>query len=202
MEHDLFQKLRAELPEPIGTMAVLGFEIGWRFSEIAGLAWALVDLESGTVRLKAGTTKNKKPRVTFLTEPALTAMKQWREQTKAFEKANDCIVPYVFHREGVPVKSIRSAWKSACERIGEPDFLFHDLGRCAARNYTRAGVQESVAMKAMGHLTRHIFDRYNIAAEADLKDAAAKVTRFHSGENLGRAPDSPQPSADESSTTS
>jgi integrase len=202
MDHETFQKLKAELPEPTSTMAVLGFEIGWRFSEIAGLKWNQIDLEEGTVRLKAGTTKNKKARLTYLTAPALAAMKAWREQTKTFERENNRIVPHVFHRYGEPVRSIYTAWRSACERVGHPDFLFHDLRRCAARNYTRAGVQESVAMKAMGHLTRHIFDRYNICAEADLKDAASKVSRLTDGANLGQAAAATQKTADEKTVTS
>ena len=202
MDHETFQKLRAELPEPIATMAVFGFEIGWRVNEIANLKWSQIDLEEGTVRLKAGTTKNKQSRLIYLTDPAWTALKAWREQTRSFERENDRIVPHVFHREGERVKSFRGAWKTACERIGHPNFLFHDLRRCAARNYTRAGVQESVAMKAMGQKTRQIFDRYNIAAEADLKDAAAKVSRFNSGANLGQAAAVPQKTAEETTVSS
>jgi integrase len=58
----------------------------------------------------------------------------------------------------------------------ESDLIPHDMRRAAARNLVRAGVDQAVAMKLLGHRAPSMFDRYNITADDDLRDAVRKLS--------------------------
>ena len=60
----------------------------------------------------------------------------------------------VFHRDGIPVRRWRTAWRTACQAAGVPTRFLHDCRRTAARNLIRANVPERVAMLLTGHKSR------------------------------------------------
>jgi integrase len=78
----------------------------------------------------------------------------------------------------LPIGDFRKVWADSCAKSGLTGPIFHDLRRAAVRNMVRSGVREKVAMKLSGHLTRSIFDRYNIVSEQDLTDAVRKLQKF------------------------
>jgi len=110
----------------------------------------------------------------------------------ALERAQQRLIPCVFHKNGKPVKKFDRAWKTACKVAKVPGQLFHDLRRSSVRSYVRSGVPKRVAMAISGHKTRSIFDRYNIVSSGDLQAAASRVTAVKIGEELGQIVEMPR----------
>ena len=96
---------------------------------------------------------------------------QWAKHTQLLEEGSDC--PWVFPYKGQRFKSFKTAWKTACRNAGLTARIAHDFRRTAVRNLTRAGIVEDVAMQMTGHLTRSVFERYNIVNRRDLEHAKA-----------------------------
>ncbi len=165
--------LHADLADAVRFM----FITGWRSrSEVLPLTWAQVDFAGGFVRLEPGTTKNNEGRAFPLIPELRTLLERRQAITRRCERAQGRIIARVFHRNGKPIKSLRRAWKTACEDAGRPGLLLHDLRRSAVRNLERAGISRSVAMKLTGHKTEAVYRRYAIVAEGDLREAGTKLT--------------------------
>lgn len=173
-----FLAVRRHLPPAIQPIVTFAYITGWRVqSEVLPLEWRQVDFEAGLVRLEPGSTKNDEGRAFPLIPELRALLDAQRERTRALERTTGRIVPWVFHRNGTPVRAFRKAWQTACRTAGLSGRIPHDFRRTAVRNLVRAGVPERVAMTLTGHRTRSVFDRYHIVSESDLKEAGLKLAR-------------------------
>jgi integrase len=165
----------AHLAAPLRPVVRFAYLTGWRVpSEVLTLLWRQVDWKGRTVRLDPGTTKNRDGR-TFPFTAALEALllEQFADHERLAREGR--LVPYVFHRDGSPIKDFRGAWETACTDAGVPGKILHDFRRSAVRNLDRAGVSRSAAMAIVGHKTESIYRRYSIVDDGALRDAAAKI---------------------------
>jgi len=161
---------------------------GWRKGEILALQWRQIDFEAGTVRLAAGTTKNDQPRLCRFTPEIRALLEAQRAHTDDVNRRRGILCPHVFHRSGERIRDFYTAWRRACLAAGlaqklpdgriKTERVPHDFRRSAARNLTRAGVSEQIAMKFTGHLTTDTFRRYNITDEEDMAEAAERLGRY------------------------
>src|SRR2546427_10107826 len=156
-------------------LALFMYWTGWRRGEVLSREWRHVDFKAGVIRLEPGETKNGKGRdFPYTIVPELEALiEQQRTSTDAVEKKKREIVPWLFHRNGDPVKTFRTAWRAACKRVGLAaqaaregttskallksmtkeerrgftglKLIPHDFRRTAVRNLIRAGVSQQVA---------------------------------------------------------
>jgi len=166
-----FDKLADSLETQAKDIVIFLYNSGWRSKEAMTLEWRDVDLPGGMIRLRRENNKIKKGRsLPLLGE--LHAVIERRAQVRRL----DC--PFVFHRNGKPIKSFRKTWKTACKAIGQPNLVPHDMRRSAVRNFRKAGLSETEGMKMSGHKTNSIYKRYDIIDEEDLKESMGKVQDY------------------------
>ncbi len=169
-EHYQFLALRDAVPEYLKGLVTFAYKTGCRRGEIVNLQWSQVDMKDGKITLQAKNTKTKEARVFYADSDVREVL------SKQFvNRRTDC--PYVFHRNGGKIIEFRKSWGTACKAAGVPGAHFHDFRRTAIRNMIRVGIDRTVAKKISGHKTDSVFERYNITSEADLKDAALKLSR-------------------------
>jgi integrase len=165
-----------------GFLAV-AFNFGFRKSELLGLRVRQVNLKDRTIQLLPGTTKNDKGRTVRMTEDVYQRLAPCVKG----KKPEDAVFTW---EDGDAVKDFRVAWDKMC-KAAKVSIDPHDFRRTAVRNLVRSGVSEKVAMRISGHVTRSVFDRYDIGSEDDLVDAAQKLENRRNGRKLATETEQP-----------
>ena len=147
------------------------YNCAWRSGEAKKLEWSKVDTAEWVVRLARKNSKNKKPRTLVLVGDLKDIIMR-----RLAKRLPEC--PFVFHRDGNPIKSFRRAFKSACRNVGLDDTVPHDMRRSGVRNLRRAGNDEHDCMEISGHKTRAVFDRYDIIDEDDQRRALERQEAY------------------------
>jgi integrase len=187
-ESEEYRALLQNLPEELRPAIQTAYITGWRItSEILTRLKHHVNLDAGWLRLEPGETKNGEGRNFPLTPDLREVLETQLANTRELEQKTGSIIPWLFHRNGNPIKDFRWAWQAACKSAGVAGRIPHDFRRTAVRNLERAGVPRSAAMAMVGHRTESIYRRYAIADEAMLKEGAIKLAAFHESEKNSRS---------------
>jgi len=154
------------------TFLALGFNFGWRKSEMLGLRVRNVNLLEDWIALE--NSKNGEGRRVKLTAEIKTLL----AACITGKKSNDFVLT---RPSGSRVAQPRKDWYHLCHvsGLGKLDedgsyegLQMHDLRRSGVRRMRRQGISETVAMKISGHKTASVFKRYDITDERDLEQAA------------------------------
>jgi len=164
IEDKAFNKLLGAIPDAgLRAMVMCAYRLGFRKAELQNLL--VMQLADGWLRLFKGATKNGKARSVKLPDDIQVVVARC-----AKGKAPEA---YLFTwSNGDQILDFRAAWKKATAAAGVPSLMFHDLRRSAVRRGLRRGVPVPALMKVTGHLTRQIFDEYDVTGESDLAEAA------------------------------
>lgn len=175
LTREQYKQLLQEVAEPARSIIVVAYHTGMRVNEILTLTWDKVNLKEGYIDLGYADTKTKQKRRIFLPDDAKSVF-------QVANKLRSLSHRFVFtHNDGKPVKSIRTAFESACRRAGITDFVVHDLRHCFVTNMRKAGVHDSVIMALTGHKTPSMFLRYNSVDESDGREAVQKLSGYLGG---------------------
>jgi integrase len=156
----------------------MGYNYGWRVSELLNLRVQQVDLATRTIRLEPGMTKNREGREVTIESGALLELLRQCVEGKPPDD-------YVFTRGDKPIRDFRKSWENLCTAAGVPGLLFHDLRRTAARNLRAAGVPEEIIMRIARWKTSAVFRRYAIVSQADVREALQKVEKARQEQSCG-----------------
>ena len=158
-----------EMGAPFGTIYEILIRTGLRKNEVASLTWDRLDLDEGTLELKAGNTKNAKPTVVPL-PPAVLSLFQGIKPDG----------PYVFTSTGrTPVSGFSKVEKRLKTMTGIDDIRVHDFRRTFASTLARLKVAPHVIESCLNHVSGQvsgvaaIYNRYQYFDER--KDALLRL---------------------------
>jgi integrase len=171
IEDTEFQSLYNSIKDAgLRAMVRLLYLYGFRESELQNLLVGQV--KGRELNLYHGTTKNGRPRKTFLDADSFSEIEPFLKG----KRPDDFVFTWQSgNRRGQQIRDFRTAWDNACKAAKVPNLMPHDLRRSSVRNMVRSGVPEIVAMRISGHQTRAVFDRYNIVSDGDLESASERI---------------------------
>ncbi len=167
----LLREMIDRAPLPLKHAIIFALNTGARKSEILGLAWDYVNLETRTITLTE--TKNKKPRDVFINDALLDLLQRLdaerRQRIAAAPQAERAAAGrYVFPgaKPGQPQRDIKQAWGALLRRLGVEDFRFHDLRRCWS---TYARGEMAARQQGLGHSSLAMTAAYTVPLEDDMR---------------------------------
>ena len=139
-------------------MIIALLETACRPGEMLSLQWKDVSLERNEIIVRAEKAKTRTARIVPISS-RLRAVLELRQ----VDPLGDTFGPDAFvfgDAIGRRIKSVQSAWRSACERIGLGGFQLRDLRHEAGSRFEEAGIPITYVSKLLGHTNLTTTSRY------------------------------------------
>lgn len=150
----------------IRLFVVLALATAGRASAILELTWDRVDFERREIRLSKGEGRRKGRATVRMTDRARAALSE-------AQKAATC--DYVIEWAGLPVKSVKRAFREAVTKAGLDDVTPHVLRHTAAVWAAEAGASMEEIGQFLGHtdsrITYRVYARFSPAHQKKIADA-------------------------------
>jgi integrase len=174
-----FTKVLGVLPKHLHPFVKFLNATGMRSGQAKKLTWDMVDKDITELHVPGELTKNGED----FTLPLVH-----KDGKPIFDFVSD--MKHLARLQGQPIFDTRDflkQWRIACDKLGYGIFNRetrayrglrpHDFRRTAARNMTKNGIAQPVAMAVSGHKTDSIFRRYAITDKGAVQDAFGVLAR-------------------------
>jgi integrase len=128
---------------PYGSIVELLAITGQRREEVASMSWSELDLGARTWTIPAARSKNNKPHIVHLSDPARRLLEQVPRTGES-----------VFSTNGkTPFQGFSKAKRQLDDLSGVTDWTLHDLRRTVVSGMARLGILPHIADKVLNHQT-------------------------------------------------
>lgn len=154
-------RLIAELPTHLATMAEFSLQTGLRRANVTHLEWSQVDLARKTAWVLGENTKNRKALAVPLTDKAVAILQAQKAAQEQYLAQREQPLRWVFAKAGKPVHQTSTrAWREALKRAGIEDFCWHDLRHTWASWHVQNGTPLHVLQELGGWSSIKMVQRY------------------------------------------
>lgn len=160
-------RLIAELPPHVASMARFSLATGLREKNVCELEWNQIDLERRIAWIHADQAKARRIITIPLNSDAVVVLREQQSQHSR----------YVFTWRGRPLsRANRKAWQAALKRAGLEGLRWHDLRHTWASWHVQAGTPLAVLKELGGWATLEMVMRYAHLAPAHLAEHAERIS--------------------------
>ena len=164
------KKLTDSASKHLVPLITFALDTGGRLSELMRLDWRYVEMQHRRIRFTD--TKNGEDRTVRLCDRALATLAAIGPKDSG----------QVFTFNGKPVKSMKTAFNRARERVGLDDLRFHDLRHTFVSRLVQAGIPLYEIIHLTGHKSFEMVQRYSHLAP-DYADRAIQALNAFGHDN-------------------